>query len=135
MVSLEISDVIDSQSSKLGKKHSSSSEQNCPKISRWFKSLLRQSYHREIRGIGLILGIKFVDNNSPNDPFPPEWGVGAYFGAQSEKEGMLVRVAGDNIMMSPPFIMSHEEVGELISKYGKATEKRVKELKSQHKKQ
>ncbi|KAG5252539.1 gamma aminobutyrate transaminase [Salix suchowensis] len=90
----------------------------------------------EIRGTRLILGTEFVDNNSPNDPFPPEWGRnGAYFGAQCEKEGMLVRVAGDNIMMSPPFIMSPEEVGELISKYGKATEKRVKELKSQHKKQ
>jgi hypothetical protein len=37
-------------------------------------------------------------------------GVGAYFGAQCEKDGMLVRVAGDNIMMSPPFIMSPEEV-------------------------
>uniref|UniRef100_A0A6N2LGH2 Uncharacterized protein n=1 Tax=Salix viminalis TaxID=40686 RepID=A0A6N2LGH2_SALVM len=28
----------------------------------------------EIRGSGLILGTEFVDNNSPNDPFPLEWG-------------------------------------------------------------
>lgn len=90
----------------------------------------------EIRGTGLILATEFVDNKSPNDPFPPEWGVGAYFGAQCEKFGMLVRVAGDNIMMSPPFIISPEEVDELISIYGKAlreTEKRVQELKSQRK--
>lgn len=40
-------------------------------------------------------------------------GVGAYFGAQCEKEGLLVRVAGDNIMMSPPFIMTPEEVDEV----------------------
>jgi adenosylmethionine-8-amino-7-oxononanoate aminotransferase len=40
-------------------------------------------------------------------------GVGAYFGAHCEKEGMLVRVSGDNIMMSPPFIMSPEEVDEV----------------------
>ncbi|KAB8392276.1 hypothetical protein FH972_024792 [Carpinus fangiana] len=72
----------------------------------------------EIRGTGLILG------------------VGAYFGAQCEKHGMLVRVAGDNIMMSPPFIISPKEIDELISIYGKAlkaTEERVKELKSQRK--
>ncbi|XLS84532.1 hypothetical protein HN51_034698 [Arachis hypogaea] len=90
----------------------------------------------EIRGTGLILGTEFTDNKSPNDPFPPEWGIGAYFGAQCEKHGMLVRVAGDNIMMSPPFIISPEEVDELISIYGKAlkgTEERVKELKSQRK--
>lgn len=40
-------------------------------------------------------------------------GVGAYFGAQCEKHGMLVRVAGDNIMMSPPFIISPKEVDEV----------------------
>lgn len=90
----------------------------------------------EIRGTGLILGTEFTDNKSPNDPFPPEWGVAAYFEAQCQKFGMLVRVAGDNIMMSPPFIISPEEVDELISIYGKAlkaTEERVKELKSQNK--
>ncbi|KAG5123795.1 hypothetical protein JHK82_030532 [Glycine max] len=63
-------------------------------------------------------------------------GIGAYFGAQCEKHGMLVRVAGDNIMMSPPYIISPGEVEELISIYGKAlkeTEKKVQELKSQRK--
>ncbi|GAV74584.1 Aminotran_3 domain-containing protein [Cephalotus follicularis] len=90
----------------------------------------------EIRGTGLILGTEFANNKSPNDPFPPEWGVGAYFGAQCEKLGMLVRVAGDNIMMSPPLVISPEEIDELISKYRRAlmaTEERVKELKSQQK--
>nr|AFK39370.1 unknown [Lotus japonicus] len=90
----------------------------------------------EIRGTGLIMGTEFSDNKSPNDPFPSEWGVATYFGEQCEKNGLLVRVAGDNIMMSPPFIISPEEVDELISKYGKAlaaTEKRVQELKSQRK--
>ncbi|KAK4397910.1 Gamma aminobutyrate transaminase 3, chloroplastic [Sesamum angolense] len=90
----------------------------------------------EIRGTGLILGTEFADNKSPNNPFPPEWGVGAYFGAQCEKNGMLVRVAGDNIMMSPPFIMTPEETEKLIEIYGKAlksTEERVAELKSQKK--
>ncbi|KAL5055351.1 hypothetical protein RYX36_036033 [Vicia faba] len=63
-------------------------------------------------------------------------GIGAYFGAQCEKHGMLVRVAGDTIMICPPLIISPEEVDELISIYGKAlrdTEKRVQELKSQRK--
>ncbi|ESQ47653.1 hypothetical protein EUTSA_v10020563mg [Eutrema salsugineum] len=91
----------------------------------------------EIRGTGLILGTEFTDNKSPNEPFPPEWGVGAYFGAECQKRGMLVRVAGDSIMMSPPLIISPEEIDELIDIYGKAlkaTEERVKELKTQQKK-
>ncbi|KAI9091351.1 hypothetical protein K1719_028162 [Acacia pycnantha] len=44
---------------------------------------------------------------------PSALGVGAYFGAQCEKNGMLVRVAGDNVMMSPPLIMTPEEVDEV----------------------
>lgn len=90
----------------------------------------------EIRGTGLISGTEFTDNKSPHDLFPPEWKVGAYFGAQCEKHGMLVRVAGDSIMMSPPFIMTSNEVDELITKYGKAlkdTETKVEELKSKMK--
>lgn len=42
-------------------------------------------------------------------------GIGAYFGAQCEKHGMLVRVAGDNIMICPPLIISSEEVDEVTS--------------------
>lgn len=87
----------------------------------------------EIRGTGLILGTEFTDNKSPNDPFPPEWGVGAIFGLECEKRGMLVRVAGDNTMMSPSLVMTPDEVDELVSIYGDAlrsTEEKVAELKS-----
>ncbi|AQK68893.1 Gamma-aminobutyrate transaminase POP2 mitochondrial [Zea mays] len=87
----------------------------------------------EIRGLGLILGTEFVDNKSPNDPFPAEWGVGSIFGTECEKRGMLIRVAGDSIMLSPPLIMTPNEVEEIISKFGdalKATEEQIGELKS-----
>jgi len=87
-------------------------------------------------------------------------GVGAIFGQECQKRGMLVRVAGDAIMMSPTLIMTPWEVDEvrsvvqvsplssqvssllvtpmallfqLVSIYGealKATEARVAELKS-----
>lgn len=160
-VSPEISDVINSQSNKLGSfshgftysGHPVScavaleamkiyKERNIPEkvqaISPRFQDGIRtfsgSPIIGEIRGTGLILGTEFTDNKSPNDFFPSEWGVGAIFGAECEKRGMLVRVAGDTIMMSPPFIMSPEEVDEIIRIYGEAlkcTEERVAELKSQ----
>ncbi|KAF3634967.1 Gamma-aminobutyrate transaminase 1, mitochondrial [Capsicum annuum] len=161
LVSPEISDVIYSQSNKLGSfSHGFTysghpvacavalealkiyKEDNMvekvkkisPKFQEGLKAFSDSPIVGEIRGTGLILATEFVDNKSPNDPFPPEWGIGTYFGAQCQKNGMLVRVAGDTIMMSPPFIVTPEEVDELISIYGKAlreTEKRVEELKSQ----
>ncbi|RXH90217.1 hypothetical protein DVH24_032574 [Malus domestica] len=163
LVSPEVSDVIHSQSSKLGSfshgftysghpvacavaietlkiyKERNIVEQVrsiAPRFQDGVKAFSDSPIIGEIRGTGLILGTEFTDNKSPNDPFPAEWGVGAYFGAQCEKHGMLIRVAGDNIMMSPPFIMTPSEVDELISLYGKAlkdTEEYVKELKSKQK--
>ncbi|KAH0851690.1 hypothetical protein HID58_094550 [Brassica napus] len=165
LMSQEVADVIYSQSNKLGafshgftySGHPVScavaiealkiyKERNIPehvaKVSPRFQDGLKAFAKSspiigEIRGTGLILGTEFTDNKSPNEPFPPEWGVGAYFGAECQKRGMLVRVAGDGIMMSPPLIISPEEIDELIDIYGKAlkaTEERVKELKAQQKK-
>lgn len=163
LVSPEISDVIYSQSNKLGlfshgftySGHPVScavalealkiyKERNvveqvqriAPRFQDGVKAFSDSPIIGEIRGTGLILGTEFTDNKSPNDTFPPEWGVGALFGSECEKRGMLLRVAGDNIMMSPPFIITPEEIDQLIGIYGealKATEERVKELKSQQK--
>ncbi|XP_060209699.1 gamma aminobutyrate transaminase 3, chloroplastic-like isoform X2 [Lycium barbarum] len=161
LVSPEISDVIYSQSNKLGSffhgftysGHPVScavaletlkiyKERNIiekvnrisPKFQEGLKAFSDSPIIGEIRGTGLIHCTEFTDNKSPNDPFPPEWGIGAYFKAQCEMNGMLVSAYGDNVMMSPPYILSLEENNELISKYGKAlkeTEKKVEELKSQ----
>ncbi|KAL0546929.1 hypothetical protein IC582_016848 [Cucumis melo] len=91
---------------------------------------------RRIRGTDLIAGIEVVDNKSPNDPFPPEWGVGKCFGAECRENGLITRTGGDTITLSPSFTISPQEVDGLTSKYGKAlkaTEERVKELKNQKK--
>ncbi|XP_073286258.1 gamma aminobutyrate transaminase 1, mitochondrial isoform X2 [Primulina huaijiensis] len=104
-----------------------------PKFQEGLKAFSASPIIGEIRGTGLILGTEFTDNKSPNDAFPPEWGVAAYFGAQCQENGMLVRVSGDSIMMSPPFIVTPQEVDELIRIYGialKKTEERVEEFKS-----
>uniref|UniRef100_A0A9I9E185 Uncharacterized protein n=1 Tax=Cucumis melo TaxID=3656 RepID=A0A9I9E185_CUCME len=163
LVSPEVSDVIHSQSNKLGNfAHGFTysghpvacavaletlkiyKERNilqvvnnlAPRFQDGIKAYQNSPIIGEIRGIGLISGTEFTDNKSPNTPFPTEWGVAAYFGERCEKYGMLVRVSGDTITMSPPFCIKPEEIDEIIRIYGKAlkdTEQRVKELKSQQK--
>ncbi|KAL5731401.1 4-aminobutyrate--pyruvate transaminase [Ranunculus cassubicifolius] len=160
LVSPEIADVIHTQSSKLGSfSHGFTysghpvacavalealkiyKERNivetvqslAPRFQDGIKAFANSPIIGEIRGTGLIIGTEFVDNKSPNDLFPSAWGVGAIFGQECEKRGMLVRVAGDNIMMCPPLIITTEEVDQMISIYGealKATEAKVAELKS-----
>ncbi|XP_073282615.1 gamma aminobutyrate transaminase 1, mitochondrial-like [Primulina huaijiensis] len=104
-----------------------------PKFQEGLKAFSDSPIIGEIRGTGLILGTEFTDNKSPNDPFPPEWGVGAYFVAQCQQNGLLVRCLGDIAIMSPPLILTAQEVYEIIRIYGialKKTEERVEELKS-----
>ncbi|XP_074560584.1 putative gamma-aminobutyrate transaminase 3, mitochondrial, partial [Curcuma longa] len=104
-----------------------------PKFQEGIKAFSDSPIIGEIRGIGLILGTEFTDNKLPNEPFPAEWGVGAIFGSECEKRGMLIRVAGDSIMMSPPYIITPDEIDKLIYIYGealKSTEEKVAKLKS-----
>lgn len=87
----------------------------------------------EVRGTGLVMGVEFTANKSPTDLFPPEWGIGSYFGGQCAEQGLLVRVSGDTIMMSPPLISTEEEINQLISIFKESvrrTEKRISELQS-----
>ncbi|KAM0899879.1 hypothetical protein ACQ4PT_021007 [Festuca glaucescens] len=160
LVSPEIADVIHSESNKLGsfahgftysghpvacavaiealkiyneRNITKNVNEIAPRFQEGIKAFSGSPIIGETRGLGLILGTEFVDNKSPNDPFPAEWGVGSIFGAECEKRGMLIRVTGDSIMLSPPLIMTPGEVDEIVSKYGdalKATEERIAELKS-----
>ncbi|KAF7102540.1 hypothetical protein CFC21_103657 [Triticum aestivum] len=87
----------------------------------------------ETRGVGLLIATEFTDNKSPYDLFPFEWGIGETFGAECKKRGMVVKVLGNLIAMSPPLIITLEEIDKLVSIYGEAlkvTEERVAECKA-----
>ncbi|KAL8152957.1 hypothetical protein V2J09_010717 [Rumex salicifolius] len=104
-----------------------------PRFQEGMRAYADSSIVGEIRGVGLVLACEFTQNKSANYPFPAHWGVGAYFGAQCKKHGMLVRVAGDTIMLCPHLIITHQEIDELISIFGKAlkeTEEHIKQLNS-----
>eukprot|EP00850_Spirogloea_muscicola_P007423 SM000037S13558 [mRNA] locus=s37:597082:600276:+ [translate_table: standard] len=68
----------------------------------------------EVRGVGLIVGIEFFADKEARRSFPREWGVGLHFGAESAKNGILVRTIGDGIAMSPPLIITEDEIMELL---------------------
>ena len=81
----------------------------------------------------MLIATEFTDNKSPYDLFPFEWGIGETFGAECKKRGMVVKVLGNLIAMSPPLIITLEEIDKLVSIYGEAlkvTEQRVAECKA-----
>ncbi|KAI5077289.1 hypothetical protein GOP47_0007113 [Adiantum capillus-veneris] len=85
----------------------------------------------EIRGLGLIMAVEFSPSKDKYKPFPPEWGIGAHFRDECIKEGLLVRISKDMVLLSPALIITEEEIKLLISKFKvalKRTEKHVAEL-------
>jgi 4-aminobutyrate--pyruvate transaminase len=96
------------------------------------KKLANSPIIGEIRGEGLVLGIEFVANKETKESFPASWGVGGYFSAKCTELGMLIRFAGDMAMMSPPLIITIDEIHEIsrISAAAlRATESYVQDLR------
>jgi beta-alanine--pyruvate transaminase len=85
--------------------------------------MLRQSPNvADVRNIGLVGGIELA----PLDGRPAVRGHDVY--RRAFEEGLLVRVTGDTIALSPPLIISEEQIDELIEKVGTAIAASSKEL-------
>jgi 4-aminobutyrate--pyruvate transaminase len=78
----------------------------------------------EARGLGLIGGLELVADKGSKRPFDPQHGVGARAVQFAEAEGLIVRsVLGDVLTLSPPLVISAQEVDDLFDRLGRALDK------------
>ncbi len=71
----------------------------------------------EIRGLGLLVGIEFVRDESTRAPFDPSQAIAEKIRAAAMEEGVLTYptqgcvdgASGDHILLAPPFIITPEE--------------------------
>jgi L-2,4-diaminobutyrate transaminase len=70
----------------------------------------------EVRGYGLIAAVEFVASKSPRRAFDPGQRFAARVTAASRAAGVLTRAlpASDTIAFSPPFIVSENEIDEMV---------------------
>jgi beta-alanine--pyruvate transaminase len=68
----------------------------------------------DIRTVGLTAGIDLA----PRPDLPGKRGFDALNSAFHDNDLML-RIAGDTLALTPPLIVSEEEIGEIIEKVGK----------------
>jgi L-2,4-diaminobutyrate transaminase len=68
----------------------------------------------EVRGRGLIAGIEFSDRGRA---FDPALKVGARVYARALEHGLITRAlpSSDTIAFSPPFVVSTEELDEMVA--------------------
>ncbi|MGE0716692.1 MAG: aspartate aminotransferase family protein [Alphaproteobacteria bacterium] len=74
----------------------------------------------EVRGVGLVGAVEVVRDKATREAFKPEEKVGPSIAKAAEQHGLIVRAMGDSIGFSPPLIITESEIGEMLSRFGKA---------------
>ena len=82
----------------------------------------------EVRGIGLLGGVELVADKASHARFKPEGRVGTLCRDHCMKENVVSRAVRDTMVISPPLIISHAEVDELVARLGKAIDLTAKDL-------
>ena len=78
----------------------------------------------DIRGRGLFQGMEFVENRDSKTPFDPARKFAARFKAAAFENGLICYPMsgtrdgreGDHVLLAPPFIISDDQIGELVDK-------------------
>jgi 4-aminobutyrate--pyruvate transaminase len=65
-------------------------------------------------GVGLIAGLELVADKASRRPFPAEANIGSVMDQCARRHGLIVRVIGNRIALSPPLIITDAEVDELL---------------------
>ncbi len=73
----------------------------------------------DVRGLGLLWGVEFVQDKKSKRPFPPERNFAGRVGQSALRRGLQVYpmqgcvdgVAGDHLLIAPPAVVTAEQIG------------------------
>ncbi|HJP06121.1 MAG TPA: aspartate aminotransferase family protein [Arenicellales bacterium] len=82
----------------------------------------------EVRGLGFLGAIELVANKETRAPFEPVGSAGALCRDIATNLGLVMRAVGDSMIISPPLIMSHKEIDELVDLAQQALDKTLGEI-------
>ena len=70
----------------------------------------------DVRGHGLMLGIEMVADVATKAPLPKTSDIPARVARAAYRRGLMVRVSGGNLILSPPLVISSDELDILCSR-------------------
>ena len=82
----------------------------------------------DVRGIGLLMGIEFVQDKSTKRPFDPKQNFAGRVGQAATKRGLLVYpmqgcadgTQGDHLLIAPPAIITPDQIDWAKTQLGEA---------------
>ncbi|HBL08027.1 MAG TPA: aspartate aminotransferase family protein, partial [Acidimicrobiaceae bacterium] len=80
---------------------------------------------REVRGLGLMIGVELVEDEESSEPYAPTAGMAARVVAEALRRGVWVYPAGDGnapdaLLIGPPFTISEAEMDTVVTVLGEA---------------
>jgi hypothetical protein len=89
-----------------------------------------------VRGRGLLAGVEFAEDARTGAPLPRALKFAETFTAQALAAGLVVwpnvgqadGTSGDLVMLAPPFIVSTQEIDEIVARFGTALERTLSSL-------
>lgn len=101
----------------------------------YFQQRLHQTFDShplvgEVRGVGLLAALEFVDDRASKRFFKPEQGIGAKVSAAALAEGLIARAMpnGDILGFAPPLIVTREDVDTIVGLAKRAVDAVAKDL-------
>lgn len=85
----------------------------------------------EARGVGLVAAIELAKDKVTRSRFDESVGVGTVCRDISVENGLVMRACGDTMIISPPLVITHAEVDELIHKARLTLDLTLQHLKDQ----
>ncbi|WP_407330802.1 aspartate aminotransferase family protein [Enterovibrio sp. 27052020O] len=87
-----------------------------PYLQQQWQTLADHPLVGEARGLGLVAAIELVKDKATRTRFDESVGIGGICRDLSVENGLVMRACGDTMIISPPLVISHLEVDELIEK-------------------
>ena len=95
--------------------------ERCAELEPYFqgslRTLLKHPIVGDVRGIGLVAGIEYVQDKQTKEWFPPAVGAAGKVFAEAYKRGVFVRLLGGGHChaIAPPFIITKEQIDTIVT--------------------
>ncbi len=82
----------------------------------------------EVRAIGLLGALELVEDKAERKPYPPERSVGLMCRDHCFESGLVMRAIRDTMVLSPPLVITREEVDETMRRARRALDLTAQDL-------
>ena len=92
---------------------------NAARVGGHFQARMAEFVHRfsivgDVRGRGLMVGVEMVSDKAKRTPMQRSSDIPQRLAREAYQRGAMVRISGPNMILSPPLVMTVEEVDHLV---------------------